>query len=219
MRFSPPFRGTMEYAACSTSNPGKKWRISAIGDRNFFQDIAQMTRGGNYGGGLYFDLDEASEMDALGDGTFLFAVLIDGVRCSNVIRVKIQHDYNAKAEPPLRVFAIQPLKGDTIQQLGVWVVPPVLNEKLTNFVASAVDLSIDGTWHTTSVGIWTGPVSPLKPWESAGENCYFENYVPPIVPFKHAKVQARLLDYTSAVTDLSFDPSDTRQFDRAFNLN
>ncbi len=216
MVFKPPFRGTMEFAACSISNKEKKWCLQSNTD--FCSDVRKMTQGGTYGGGLYFPSPQNTAMDSTGDGTFLFAVLIDGVRCSNVIRVTIKHDYDAKMEPPLRVFAIQPLSGDTVQQLGVWVTPPVADKKLTNFVASAIDLSIDGEWHTTSVGAWDGAVYMLKPNVSDGESCFFDFYKPPIAPFKRAKVQARLLNYTSAITEVSFDSSDARQYDQTFGL-
>jgi hypothetical protein len=221
MHFKAPFRGSLEFAACLVSDAGKKWRVPAaqVEASGALKDISNMAQGGGYGGGIYFQHGQTSKMDVLGDGTFLFAILVDGKRCSNVIRVTIQHDYDAKLEPALRVFAIQPQEGDALHQLGVWIVPPVLDKKLTNFAASSIDLSIDGGWHTAGKGIWIGFVYPLHPGRSDVGSCFFESYSPPIAPFSHAKVQARLLGYTSSLTDISFDPADSRHFDHAFELN
>jgi len=217
IHFTPPFTGTLEYAACSTIDPAQKWRVHPTDPDYLLKDIAT-AKSGNLVTGLQFFSIRNPEMADWGEGTFLFAILVDGHRYSNVIRVTIKHDYDAKVEPPLRVFAIQPLEGNSIRQIGVWVVPPVFDKKLTNMVASSIDLSIDGKWHSCPIGMWDGLVYSLKPGISTATNCFLEMYSPPITPFKHAKVQARLLDFTSQITDLAVDPSEATQFDRAFGL-
>jgi hypothetical protein len=213
VQFKAPFRGVMEYAVCSISNEKEKWRFPGTGE--VLHGMLCMTQGGNFSGGIYF---EKNFLDDFGDGTFLFAILIDGVRCSNVIRVRIQHDYDPAKEPPLRVFAIQPLNGNEIQRIGVWVVPPVESKKLTNFVADIFAISINDQWHLYRPIAWRGLDMPLPAHVSAAQNCFFDLCTPPISPFKRARVQVRLLNYLSAVTELSFDPTDSERLDRTFGL-
>lgn len=212
-------KGKMEFAVCSSSHPEQHRRFGKADSDYLLPDLTRVPVGGTYGGGIYFYKNGSLPVSEMGEGTFLIAILIDGVRCSNVIHVTIQHDYDATKEPPLRVFATQPLTGNLITRLNVWIVPPKLDPKLTNIAASDAELAVDGgNWRTPRPGTTCGPVYPLQPGMPFMSTCLLDFYNPSIPSFRHAKVQARLLDFTSKETEISYDPTDAKLFDKAFGL-
>ncbi len=83
-------------------------------------------------------------LDALGEGTFLCAILGDGQRYSNVSRVTISHTYQRAEMPGVSVFAL-PFPDQDVRHLAVRVVPGA-GDHLDLFDLVYPAFSINGTW-------------------------------------------------------------------------
>lgn len=116
--------GVWEFAVRSLASNG-------IGMRLKFQGLDPFPKGeiGNLFGGsinsYQFGKDQIKQLNDLLEGTFECAILGDGVRCSNVGQLTIDHSYSGDSDPVIRVVAIQPVAGDQVTEIGVWIVPPL----------------------------------------------------------------------------------------------
>jgi hypothetical protein len=150
-------------------------------------------------------------LEAMGEGTFLCAILGDGKRYSNVARVTIRHDYMPNHEPMIRLVGVQPFgENDPVKYIGAWFVaksPPDPN--LTTTALSCPAWEVNGTWRI-EIGDPSGIVGHLPP-EVCRAEVYYVGYnldhpsggttlggmgafEPPIEAFTQAKVRLRIAD-------------------------
>jgi len=201
-----------EFAVRSLSDPGKKLRF----------EYKCPLRNGELGLGMMgsigmFTVEQVKCLEKLGEGVFECAIIVNRVRCSNVVRLKIDHAYTPTNEPAIRLVAIQPMTGGHVTHLGIWVVPPHTDPHLTPYtVGQGITLVIDGVEHRIGLLLFSGSIMPLPAGESFLEILTLDGFLPPISPSRSFKVQAKLLDYQSAVTTISYDPSIGAEFDKAF---
>ena len=137
-------------------------------------------------------------LDALGEGTFLCAILGDGQRYSNVSRVIISRTYQRTLVPGVSVFAL-PFPDNDVRRLAVRVVPGP-GDHLDMFDLVYPALSINGSWSRPRTLNWKGTNSILQPGKPYVRIVNLNNYDPPIAPFNKADVQAKIVeDYPQAV--------------------
>jgi len=210
-----------ELAACSASDPEQKIRLPypapSYQNGNFTDGPHLFWVGWN---GPFPDASHLKKLSQLGEGTFLCALLADGIRCSNVVKVTIRSDYDPTREPVVRVTAIQPLRGKEIQQVGIWIVPSTPKDRsLTNQVAAFAQLEVNGSPYGGSRMAWDGPVEPL-PAGIPFPVVILWNASPPLMPkLDKAHVRAKLVDrekeYLSEEVEVLNDGT-TDRFDRIF---
>jgi hypothetical protein len=178
---------TWDLAVCSASDPARQaliplpnpLSVDAHGNRNL--DLGLWTPGGF----------PAGQLDALGEGTFLCAIVGDGQRHSNVSRVNISHDYQRTPMAGVRVFALA-FPDEDIRRIAVRVVPaPGEDLHLMDLAFPAI--SVKGTWHRPTMMNWEGPNSELNSGESYVRIVSLDNYNPPIPTFKKADVEVKLI--------------------------
>ncbi len=210
-----------ELAVCSAADPERKIRLPYPAPIYQHGNLADghshlFWVGWN---GPFPDPAHLQKLGALGDGTFLCALLADGIRCSNVVKITIRSDYDPIREPVLRVAAIQPLRGQEIQKVGVWIVPPLPQDRhLTNFAAANTQLEINGNSYGGMMA-WDGPTYPLSPGISVPQIILWNAFRPPPSNLDKVHARAKLVDqdatYSSEETELLNDGT-TDRFDRIF---
>lgn len=224
---------TWEFAVRSLEDPAKKLRF------DYKCPLRDGYIGLQFAGSIgSFTAEQVKRLEELGEGVFECALLLNGVRHSNVVRLKINHSYTPTNDRPIRLVAIQPLSDNNVTHIGIWAVPPRLDPKLTNFaVWSGTTLVIDGDAHRRGMIMWGGAIYPLPAGKSFGMILPLAGYEPPVQPKRSYKVQAKLFltgvaellsggkrmelhgeqpDYESATTTISCDPEIGKRFDEAF---
>jgi len=185
---------TWSLAVCSANDPGHKALvplqnplvIDPHGGRGL--DLALWTPGRIPVGAL----------DALGEGTFLCAILGDGQRYSNVSRVTISHTYQRTLMASVSVFAL-PFPDNDVRRLAVRVVPGP-GDHLDMFDLVYPAFSINGSWSRPGSLGWKGTNTVLQPGKAYVRIVNLDKYDPPIAPFNKAEVQAKIVeDYPQAV--------------------
>ena len=222
-----------EFAVRSLSDPAKKLRFE------YKCPVPNGEIGLQFAGSIgSFTAEQVKRLEKLGEGIFECAIILNGVRHSNVVRLKIDHAYTPANEPAIRLVAIQPMTGDHITHLGIWVVPPQADPYLTQQAFwSGITLVIDGVEHRLEFVVFSGSILPLRSGESFQEILPLDDFRPPISLKRSYKIQAKLFlisrmllssggkstaihgdqtDYQSAVTTISYDPDIGAEFDNAF---
>ena len=201
-----------EFAVRSLSDPAKKLRFEYKCPVNNGYIGLQFL--GSIG---MFTAEQVKQLEKLGEGRFECAIILNWVRHSNVVRLKIDHAYTPTNEPAIRLVAIQPMTGDHVTQLGIWFVPQHADPHLTQQVFwQGLTLGIDGVEHRIGTLLFSGSILPLPSGESFQEILPLDGFQPPVPPNRSYKVQAKLLDYQSAVTTIYYDPAIGSAFDNAF---
>ena len=219
MRIYPPDTKTRkipirswEFAVRSLSDPAKKLRFE------YKCPVDKGEIGLQFLGSIgMFTTEQVKQLEKLGDGLFECAIILNGVRHSNTVRLKIDRAYTPTNEPAIRLVAIQPMTGDHVTQFGIWFVPQHADPHLTQQVFwQGLTLVIDGVERRIGLLVFSGSILPLRSGESFQEILTLDGFLPPISPTRSYKVQAKLLDYQSAVTTISYDPAVGAEFDKAF---
>ena len=185
-----------------------------------------------------------TSLEALGEGTFLCAVVGDGHRYSNVSRVTIRHSASIVLPPQMRLIGLSSPHGD-IREIGLFVVPAQVPVPQIIHLMDVTfpNLSVNGTWSKANFMSWSGPNSVLRAGEGWGAILPLDNYTPAIKPFRTARVQVRMTnaledgrarlekqlgvtlpanaspEYVSPPVILSINRDDEREFDRAFDVS
>jgi hypothetical protein len=184
---------TWSLAVCSANDPSRKATVplqnplilDPSGGRSL--DLAPWTPGRTPAGAL----------DALGEGTFLCAILGDGQRYSNVSRVIISHSYQRTLMPGVSVFAL-PFPDNDVRRLAVRVVPGP-NDHLDTCDLIYPVFSINGSWSRPRKLNWKGNSFVMQQGKPHVRIIDLSNYDPPIPPFNKADVQAKIVeDYLHA---------------------
>jgi hypothetical protein len=190
---------TWSLAVCSAKDPSRKTLVPLenplVSDPNGSRglDLALWTPG----------RIPVSELDEMGEGTFLCAVVGDGQRYSNVSRVTINRSYQRTALPGVSVVAL-PFPDPDVRQLAVRVVPGP-DDHLDMFDLVYPSFSINGSWSRPRMLSWKGTNSILQPGKSYVRIVKLDKYDPPIAPFNKAEVQVKIVeDYPKA--EAAFPP-------------
>jgi hypothetical protein len=177
-----------ELAVCSVTHPGKRLLVplpnplSINADGSRFMDLDAWTPG----------RFPVGKLDALGNGTFLCAVIGDGHRYSNVARATINRNYAPVPVPGITVAGIS-FPGDAIHEIALRVVPSA-QDKLYSTDIYFPFVCVDGTWSVERVGAWSGRVVALKPGEPQLEIIRLDFWLPAVTPFKKARVQVKIVE-------------------------
>jgi hypothetical protein len=224
-----------EFAVCSVANPTKRARVSLPDPHDM--SLGKWTPG-------EFPVDK---LEALGEGTFLCAILGDGRRYSNVSRVTINYSRRPDSKPTIRILAVTAPEGD-IRGIGLWVIPAP-SQAIHVYDVCRPYICINGKWSGPGFeASWNMPngVIPETGW---GTTVSLQNYDPPIKPFKKAQVRVKIIEdfmkqsdtlpaipfgedisqtikkrmqllkgYTSDIVPLSVNETDPKQFDQAFGI-
>jgi hypothetical protein len=184
---------TWSLAVCSANDPSRKATVplqnplihDSSGGNGL--DLAPWTPGRIPVGAL----------DALGEGTFLCAILGDGQRYSNVSRVIISHTYQRTQMPGVSVVAL-PFPDNDVRRIAVRVVPGPDDHLDTCDLIYPV-FSINGSWSRPRKLNWKGNSFVMQPGKPHVRIIDLANYDPPIPPFNKATVQAKIIeDYLHA---------------------
>jgi hypothetical protein len=111
-----------------------------------------------------FDEDDLRHFGQVGPGNYRMALLINGVRASNVIAFKIDPTFDAGQMPVLTAGMDEAPPGGAVGSLLVWIVGPTPEDpQLTNYAVASADISVDGVVLKKDPRPWTGPVGPYQP--------------------------------------------------------
>jgi hypothetical protein len=186
-----------DLAVCSAAEPAKKVLVP----------MATPPRGD----GIYLDKwtpgdFPTAQLDNLGDGTFLCAILGGGHRFSNVSLVTIDHSYHPDLHPIIKLAGVASPEGD-IRHIAVWVVPSRNPpQSIWDFDLWYPYISIDGKWSGPGLIAWSGQNRFIPPGTGWGEIVSLEGRMPPVTPFKKAAVQVRIIENFIEHVDL-FSPN------------
>jgi Carboxypeptidase regulatory-like domain len=110
-----------------------------------------------------FDEDDLRHFGPVGPGNYRMALLINGVRASNVIAFKIDPTFDAGKMPVLTAGMDEAPPGGAVGSLLVWIVGPTPEDpQLTNYAVAFADISVDAVILKQTVQAWTGPVGPYQ---------------------------------------------------------
>lgn len=222
-----------EFAIRSLTHPEKTMRLQ---HESF---MVHKEIGAGLGGSGYFKQfteKQIQNLNGLGEGTFECAILVNGVRCSNVVLVRIDSEYKPTKEPVLRVVPIQPVGVDHVTHIGIWIVPAQKpGSRLTCFSPNAkLILVVDGIEYRHLIVSGNGLDGGLpagKPWGTIMKLSGFHQFIPDLARKSHTlkellnshpqipvkvkyEVQAKLFEYESSVVGMIFDPNPGAEFDR-----
>ena len=228
-----------EFAACSAINPAQTVREPL--DACIADNTWQLDRWlpGNF---------PTDRLAALGDGTFLCAILADGQRISNVSRVKIDRAGEPSLRPGIQISPVI-LFTDDIRVLAIRLIPAP-GQHIHLFDLYYPYLEVNGLWSHSASMSFEGVNVELKPGSVQGMITGFDGFDPALKPFKKAKVRVKFTEdamseqfdphrvllrendmtkrvkleaeqakgYLSDTVTLSIDDADIRVFDAAFKL-
>ncbi|HEX4141634.1 MAG TPA: hypothetical protein VHY09_14895 [Candidatus Methylacidiphilales bacterium] len=178
---------TWDLAVCSANDPAKKVLVPlknplSLEGEGGHLELALWTPG----------RFPVGPLEALGEGTFLCAIVGDGQRYSNVSRVIISHSYQRTPQPGVQVFAL-PFPDHDIRKIAVRAVPAP-GEELYMMDLAFPAISINGSWSRASSMAWKGQNPQLQSGTPYVRIVSLENYDPPIPPFKKADVQVKIVE-------------------------
>jgi hypothetical protein len=172
-----------EFAACSATNPGKTAReplATCLADNTWELD---RWLPGNF---------PVDRLAALGDGTFLCAILADGQRISNVSRVKIDRAGEPILGPGIQISPVI-LFHDDIRVLAIRLIPAP-GQHIHLFDLYCPYLCVNDLWSHPSISAFDGVNMELKPGSVQGMIAGFDAFDPAIKPFKEAKVRVKFTE-------------------------
>jgi hypothetical protein len=192
----------------------------------------------------HFPIDDLA---SLGDGEFLCAVLGDGKRYSNVSRVTIDHNFKYDAKAVIRIVPIA-YPEQKFRRFLLWVVPgpgqaiypyDVCNSYLClNGIWTELEWPWSGPNEKIPIGQGYAVIGgignrqpPLQPFEKGemqvkiiSNGLEQRASLPPLQPAQDIAQEmkdrvGRLNGYLSPVVSATYDDTDDRAFDAAFNAN
>jgi len=155
--------------------------------------------------------DELSEADkrlleSLPDGEYRVALIVNGLRRSNVAPVTVDSFFDPAREPTLKLSALGG-PGGGLPYLGIRAIGPTPQDSdLTNEAVAFPKIFADGVERKWRAMTWAGPVRPLKPGQmdlrilDVGSNLD-----PPLEPGKAHEVYVKVGKYQSAPIMLAFE--------------
>jgi protocatechuate 3,4-dioxygenase beta subunit len=192
--------------------PGNQTVARVPSRRN--RGFARLVPGRNFPPGNDFPgWDEPSEADkrlleSLPDGEYRVALIVNGLRRSNVAPVTVDSAFDPAREPTLKLSALGG-PGGGLPYLGIRAIGPTPQDPdLTNAAVAFARVFADGVERKWRAITWTGPVGPLKPGQmdlrilDVGSNLE-----PPLEPGKTHEIYVKVGKYQSAPITLDLgDP-------------
>jgi hypothetical protein len=148
---------------------------------------------------------EQRRIGSLADGDYLVALIVNGVRCSNVAAFTVDSKFDPSREPTLKLFSLSGAPGAGLPYLGIRAIGPTPQDpKLTNMAVAFPEIFADGVKRERQSMTWVGPVGPLQP----GKICTFildiaSNFAPAIEPGKAHEVYVKVGKYQSEPITIS----------------
>ncbi len=136
-------------------------RIPVI--QNFREGIRDERPSHSEGSRNDFDQDQLRRIGSVGAGDYRLALLINGVRASNVIAFKIDPSFDILKAPVLYLGIDEAPPGVDMGALLVWIVGPTPPDpQFTNFAMAFADIFVDGKALKKDPRPWSGPVGPYQ---------------------------------------------------------
>ena len=124
---------------------------------------------------------QARHIGTLDDGDYVLSIYVNEVRCSNVVKIRIDSDFEPGAQPTLQVVPIEVRPGQKLRYVGLQAVGPTPQDStLTNMALSFPELVVDGVRRKLKGYVWNGPVFSLKPGQQHEEILDLRQYEPAI---------------------------------------
>jgi len=141
----------------------------------------------------------------LPDGGYWAALIVDGVRCSNVATLTVDSKFDPSREPTLKLFSVPGAPGAGLPFLGLRAIGPTPQDPdLTNFAVTFPDVFADGAKRKWRAVFWNGFVGPL---ESGRIHTVIldigGNLAPAIEPGKPHEIYVKVGEYQSEPITIS----------------
>jgi len=137
-------------------------------------------------------------IEPLDDGEYLLAIYVNGARCSNVAKVRVDSNFNPAIEPILRLVPFEVGPGQKLGYLGIQAIGPSPQDPtLTNMALSFPDFLVDGILRKVRARGWSGPVYSLRPGQQHEEILDLNYYEPAIDLRREHTVKAIVGKYES----------------------
>ena len=183
------------------------WTDGGLGIHDTFAP-GKIFRGQKYAG------DELSRsavrrIGALADGDYRVAMIVNGIRCSNVAQLKVDSQFNPQDEPTLKLVCLDPGPGQALPYLGVRAIGPTPQDPdLTNQAVAFAQIVVDGVEHVRKETVWRGPVGPIQSGRILTRILDIStNLNPPVERGKPHEVYVKIGPYVSAPITLALgDP-------------
>lgn len=172
-----------ELAVCSVADPAKRALVPLPDSLSIELGLFYTWMPGRF---------RIDKLEALGDGTFLCAIIGDGRRYSNVSRVTINRAYVADPKPGITLTGIS-FPSHDIHAIAFRVVPAP-GEKLYRMDLAFPFVCVDGTWSMTGMCSWEGPNDQLEPGMPYLGIVGLGGHLPPLTPFSKARVQLKIIE-------------------------
>jgi len=168
------------------------------------------------GGGMLTE-SERRRIGDLADGDYLTALIVNGVRCSNVAQLTIDSDFDPQTEPTLKLIPLDAGPGLSLPYLGIRAIGPTPQDpELTNYVVAFPRIFVDGVEPRRSAILWVGPVGPLQSGQIHTRILDIStNLEPPIDPGTPHEIYVKVGKYESAPITLEVDETLARVWDEA----
>lgn len=155
-------------------------------------------------------------IEPLDDDEYLLAIYVNGVRCSNVVKIRVDSKFDPATEPTVRLIPFEVRPGQKLGYLGIQAIGPKPQDPMfTNMALSFPDLLVDGVLRKVTGRSWSGPVYPLRPGQQHEEILDLRYYKPAIDLGRKHTVRAIVGKYESASVDIGLDKPLARAWDEA----
>jgi len=182
-------------------------RMAKIDCENFFYEYIHKNKLLKWSG-WRDNLNERQirRIEPLDDGEYLLAIYVNGVRCSNVVKIRVDSKFDPGTEPTLRLVPFEVRPGQKLGYLGIQAIGPTPQDtKLTNMALSFPDLLVDGILRKVRIQAWSGPVYPLRPGQQHEEMLDLSHYEPAIDLRQEHTVKAIVGKYESPPVVIGFN--------------
>ncbi|MGB8353404.1 MAG: hypothetical protein WCD79_05915 [Chthoniobacteraceae bacterium] len=174
-----------------------------------------------FGGDLEFLICRPAfvkKLEALGDGTFHAAYLINGKRASNILTLTIDHTHVSYNGPSLHLQAMSDPHSTAMTLVAAWFVQGDrldTSVRYSSLVCSK--LVIDGVETAIPMGVWRGADRILAPHQPQGALIDLEDCRPAVKPAPEHDIQFIIGNYKSPTIHLALDNKFATDFDALFS--
>jgi hypothetical protein len=145
--------------------------------------------------------DQLAKIGELGPGNYVMALLVNGVRASNVMPFKIDPGFDPKKAPALTCGMMEAPPGQATGELLAWAVGPTPEDpQFTNMAVTFPDITVDGKVFKNEGINWDGPVGPYHPGQQDVRVYYTKERLKEVDLAKPHDFSLRVLDKYSTAT-------------------
>lgn len=125
----------------------------------------------------YFSVDDRQRRLArIGPGSYQLALLVNGIRASNVVPFRIDPDYDYKSQPSVRLAKIEAPPGCPSGALVAWIIgPPIGAKEMEDSDVLSASINCDGTFFGSPLIAFTGNRA-FNPGERIGLRLEVDRY-------------------------------------------